>query len=1108
MTKTSLACAILIATLVRGFASQYGAKGTVTVVIPRVEKGPTLTGTLSDPVWQKGALLRQFKNIETGKTVAWDTEAFLLYDSDYLYVGVKCHDIYADKLVSEVKEHDGPVWRDDCIELLLDTQHNHRTAFHIAVNTIGTVADARRIFDDREDTAWTSDAQVKTSVVGGAWVAELAIPFKALGVQPVPGLVWGLNICRQKRMPPRELSAWSNTPGGFIRPNNFGHAVLGGDDFGIKLLTWGNLDSDNLFGGENVLELEISNSAQDKRVISAILESSLDQKQRTLAEGNINVPRGQTSLLKLPYTPSGNPHEVFTLKVLENGKLVMSATNPSAAVPPKPRVWQLEDPLFEQLLSSNAPGDQKNGAIYWFHSGNEAELRAFAKEYGLRYSYEEAFEELATKKLMPIVQTQTLKSETFQNMADKYGFKALLEPDFRQAAKQGAPALDGMPYIFDPRCTKAYLDDLKATVQQYRKYLWGIYSWDELFEIAINKGLDFNFSMRESYPFIREVEESIKKEFGYGKYGFPDTAKESDPFAWIAYRKWVNRRLCEFQKEIYENTKKIAPELKVVSFDATAGHKPYELDALAPYVDIVTHQLYPSGNENRQEFGFVTKFVADLTGKPVWPCTHVENYAYSTTAEETRELMSQVMRNGGKGFHLYLQDVRGQRAQSGDTKLTKYGCPERYTAITQIVDLASRMNEVAIPTDPDSAILYSEDHYQSFPAFTHTYSGEPEYAYTFLGPVARTWFRFVNDNMVANGKVNLKAFKAVFVPAAKYERRKVVEQLLEYVRSGGKLVCADPEAFMWSPDGTSLGDLRKDLFGVEISQAKDEKEIVVADSNIFGLPKDTRLPINSPAFAMTPSNAAQILATFSGGGPAVIRHKVGKGYVILFASNPFTEQAVGNPAWKDLFKRLAEDLGLKTGRDIWRFKFPPMDAEEKDPQGICLTGNYIRWQQERPIDVRNAAIPGTYSYSLPADKVIDEAGEIRIPFTKGNLTDRKIAPCLDKKVLAPERFVVTWKRQDPVSVEFDFAKSYPLNSVRLWYSDQLPELTVEVSTDAQTWVQMATCPKQQPTKDVLDVTIPLRPENPCRYLRLNFGERDEGEMMTLVECEVWADSLE
>ncbi len=998
-----------------------------------VAKGPALTGDLSDPLWHKGGLCRITYKYDGSGNAKEQTEARFLFDSENLYIGAKCDEPLLSALNPQIKDRDGLVWTDDSIEILFDTADAHHACYHFIVNSIGTLYDEKCLADERTDRAWNSNARVKAGRVDGAWVVEMAIPFKDLGITPTPGLIWGVNVCRSRFVGEKELTSWSWTPDGFVQPKNFEHLFFvdanNQTTSGFMLMSWGNLDADGSFGGDNILRCKAWTPG-DPVDLNIAFSSMVDGKINVNERRKINVTSQASTDVDIPYSPSDSPNETFDVKVTSGTEIVFHATHPSTAMPPKPRVWQITDPLFTELLSKNPPGLQKDGSIYWFHSGNASELRPFAKEYGLRYSLDEAFKELADNKLMPIVMTAQLANPEWTQMADKYGVKVLLEPDYRPSSAKGVPAVDGLPYILDPRSREVYLENLADTIAMSRPRIWGIYTYDELNDYATMQGVRFFSEQKDSYPFILEADAEVKETFGYGKYGFPESPTDENPFRWIAYHKWVNSKLLDWQKVVYETVRKLAPEIKVISMDPVAGHKPYDLDRIGPYVDIVTHQLYPSSNPNRQEFGFVTKFVADLTGKPVWPCAHVENYAYATTAEETRELMSQVMRNGGKGFHLYIPDVRGGSVTSGDTKLTKYGSPERYRAITEILKTTRSMNEVAMPT-ADCAIMYSEDHYQSFPGKHYVFPNEPEFAYTLLGPVAGTWFDFISDNMVADGK-DLSKYKAIFVPAAKYERRSVVEKLLKYLENGGQLILGSPDCFTYAPDGSSLEDLRQEL---------------------------------SPRKNM-----------------------------IIFQANPFTEANVGDEKVKSEFKELVKGFGVKTDRDIWRFKFPEFKTVyQPDPGGKCLTGNFIKWQQERPLDVLNIST-SSYTYSVGPVAVADQGGDA--------LTDRKLAPTVKKTDLRPEDFVASWKTEQPTSVTFDFKKPYPISRVHLWYSDQLPALTIEGSMDGKTWTTLADNPKQSPTQDVLDVELPCK--GTYRYVRFSFGPRDPGQMMTLVECEVWA----
>jgi hypothetical protein len=185
-------------------------------------------------------------------------------------------------------------------------------------------------------------------------------------------------------------------------------------------------------------------------------------------------------------------------------------------------------------------------------------------------------------------------------------------------------------------------------------------------------------------------------------------------------------------------------------------------------------------------------------------------------------------------------------------------------------------------------------------------------------------------------------------------------------------------------------------------------------------------------FTLTPDSGVEVMARFADGSPAVILNHVGKGRVITFASNPFTESGIADQGWKDFFTAFSKDLGLQTGRKIWRFQFPKSkNVVQPDPKGVCLTGNYIKWWQDKPNYVQDASIPGTYSYSLAPDDIADRDVPSAVTFTAGKLMDRTKAFTTPKDKLNPEDFIVSWKTEKPTDVTFDLVQTQSVDRVHL-----------------------------------------------------------------------------
>ena len=181
-----------------------------SAVIPRLPKPPAMEGRFDDAAW-KGVEPVALNEIAMGKVEA-PTRMRMGYDDKNLYFAFEC----AEPLIDEMKvrdcKRDGPVWRTECVEVVLDpfaegTKHMH----FIATPSATGVYDARRGYIDdplhplvlsgSDDGTWnpewrhafTIDKERKT------WTVEMAIPFAALEVPPPSdGSRWRANFARER----------------------------------------------------------------------------------------------------------------------------------------------------------------------------------------------------------------------------------------------------------------------------------------------------------------------------------------------------------------------------------------------------------------------------------------------------------------------------------------------------------------------------------------------------------------------------------------------------------------------------------------------------------------------------------------------------------------------------------------------------------------------------------------------------------------------------------------------------------------------------------------------------------------------------------------------
>lgn len=151
--------------------------------------------------------------------IAWTAEAFCVR------FAVEDFDAWAT-----LTERDAPLYTEEVVEVFLDPVKDLESYFEIEVNPLNAVLDLvlrKTRSGYRKDARWDCDG-LRTSVIRepGAWIAELAIPFRSLGPEaPAAGSKWRANFTRidRPKSAPRELSAWC-APGrpNFHTPERFG----------------------------------------------------------------------------------------------------------------------------------------------------------------------------------------------------------------------------------------------------------------------------------------------------------------------------------------------------------------------------------------------------------------------------------------------------------------------------------------------------------------------------------------------------------------------------------------------------------------------------------------------------------------------------------------------------------------------------------------------------------------------------------------------------------------------------------------------------------------------------------------------------------------------
>ena len=1054
-------------------------------------RAPRLAGDLSDPAWGQALRLGGFVTRNGTPSERGATEVFVLCGRDCLYVGFVCHEPRVADLVANCTVAGGPVWTDDCVELHLDPANAATAMCKWIINSRGVVWDGLT-GPSGLDEGYNSGATAKGSAGKDRWTVEVRIPFAALPCPPQPGEVWGVNFCRARRAGKRqtEFSSWSPTRGDFTDPARLGEIAFKPAEAPVvlRVLSRGARRTEPSRRAGNVFRVQACNTGGT--VARVRLEVRTDDELYAREEA---VARGATTVLDVAYEASGE-RPSLSYQVLVDGRRaydsqLLALPAPAAS---RARVWPVPDPLFEELLSTQVPKAPRTCALMWAHPIVRVPmLRDTAKCLATRYVLDDMCRELVRHGVVVV---------GWAAAARQRKMPYLCYP--RMAPR-------GVHWQLDPKSIESALGAAQRRLERSGEAVWGVFAGDELNQTALRDGAELMANPPADYPFISEADQRVKQEFGGGRWGIPKGSHDANPHRWIAFRRWCNARLRERHARLREVVKRHRADLRMVSFDPQGCLQSLEWSSQALQFDIFTHQVVPRGRDTSARTGFFTKLIADLTGKDVWPVVHVEHYRIARTPEETLENLSQVVRNGGTGFHLFLTDISNSNKRAGDTRLCYFGSPRRYHTIMNIVDLVRTMPRPVYPDNVRTAVLFNDDTIASQPYRSESeHSRRTEACYMALGPVPRSWFTFVDCAQLLVAKDLRGRFDTIYLPAARYQRPEVVDVLRRFVRQGGTLVCGDASAFQTDTLGNDTASSRAELFGVDVGSALAARKLVPKIGRLGGV-----LPLKSRALKLIPrTRAVEVLATYDDGSAAVTSNPFGKGRAILFGSNPFREDAIGDAAWREFFTRWARWLGAPTGLDIWRFRFPDR-VVWREPQelGLCLTNNHVVWREELPAFARNSGLNGSYRYSAPPDaRPGADVAAGSIPFDKGRLTDRRRSILAEKKEAAPysdyelptSHWTETWSTPGPLSVTFDLQRAWDPLSVKVWFCDTLPDLTVEGSLDGKTWQGLGQVKGLEAGDDVYDLSTPLR-GGPCRYVRVNLGRRPAHQKMTLAEMEVW-----
>jgi hypothetical protein len=189
-------------------AANEGMRPNVPMV--QVEEPPAIDGSLDDDIWQQAPVLHRFVQVNPrpGEPPSEATEIRLLYDRDFLYVGIRCYDREPDRIIARRMIYDVELTTDDRVSMVLDSLYDQKNGYLFSVNPLGTrwdgLIEPGLEFRQEWDGIWYADARIDPE----GWTAEVAIPFKTISFDPSKD-TWGFNVMRAIRRR-NEIVRWAS----------------------------------------------------------------------------------------------------------------------------------------------------------------------------------------------------------------------------------------------------------------------------------------------------------------------------------------------------------------------------------------------------------------------------------------------------------------------------------------------------------------------------------------------------------------------------------------------------------------------------------------------------------------------------------------------------------------------------------------------------------------------------------------------------------------------------------------------------------------------------------------------------------------------------------
>ena len=178
-------------------------------------------GILDESCWSLTTGISSLETDTRGTPAEEENSIKILYDRDYIYIGVKGEEVNPSGLSASAYGDLPLVFGDDDFEIFLDTNRDLKTFYRLMVNPKGTV------LCSGPDGLFSFSFDVKTYTGEDFWSAEFKIPFEQIKAEPPrKGDEWGFNFRRHRQQAEPAQRDWSKMRNFPYQPQYFGILIF------------------------------------------------------------------------------------------------------------------------------------------------------------------------------------------------------------------------------------------------------------------------------------------------------------------------------------------------------------------------------------------------------------------------------------------------------------------------------------------------------------------------------------------------------------------------------------------------------------------------------------------------------------------------------------------------------------------------------------------------------------------------------------------------------------------------------------------------------------------------------------------------------------------